>query len=144
MLPPYEGGCQCGAIRYEIMEEATVLYACHCTICQTQSGSAFGLSFRMLAESFHLIIGKLKSFVREGNEQTIIGSFCADCGTRIHHTLESQPGVVSLKPGTLDDTSWLPQPVHVWTRSAQPWTVFPADAKMFETGSGGFVPEKNA
>ncbi|MEX0272119.1 hypothetical protein AB3R30_23625 [Leptolyngbyaceae cyanobacterium UHCC 1019] len=32
-----------------------------------------------------------------------------------------------MKPGTLDDTSWL-QPVgHVWTRSAQPWFTIPAD-----------------
>ena len=140
MPAPYEGGCQCGAVRYQITSEATVVYACHCTICQTQSGSAFGLSFRMPAEHFQLAKGRLKSFDREGRGQKITSSFCADCGTRIHHTLGNQPDVVSLKPGTLDDTSWLPAPIHVWGRSAQPWIEFPDDATVFQTSSAEALP----
>ena len=38
------GGCQCGQIRYEVSGEPIVLYRCHCTECQRQSGSAFGMS----------------------------------------------------------------------------------------------------
>jgi hypothetical protein len=36
------GGCQCGAIRYEIASFPLLLYTCHCTDCQRQTGSAFG------------------------------------------------------------------------------------------------------
>ena len=31
---PQRGGCQCGAIRYEISGPPRVVYACHCTECQ--------------------------------------------------------------------------------------------------------------
>ena len=36
------GGCRCGAVRYRIDADAVPpTYACHCTRCQTTSGSAF-------------------------------------------------------------------------------------------------------
>ena len=38
-----EGGCQCGAIRYQLLRAPVALYACHCRDCQKQSSSAFGL-----------------------------------------------------------------------------------------------------
>ena len=32
------------SIRLLVSGDPVVIYACHCTICQTQSGSAFGLA----------------------------------------------------------------------------------------------------
>ena len=46
---PMTGGCQCGAIRYEIGGFPLLLYTCNCTDCQRQSGSAF--AFRGFAAS---------------------------------------------------------------------------------------------
>jgi hypothetical protein len=134
MQPPYHGGCQCGAIRYRITAEAAVVYACHCTICQKQSGSAFGMAMRIPAEQFHLTKSELKSFERTAeSDQTFINSFCPDCGTRIHHKADRRPDQISLKPGTLDDTSWLHPSHHVFVRSAQPWFVMPKDAELSDT-----------
>ena len=48
--PPYLGGCQCGTIRYKIRGEPWAIYACHCTECQRQSTSAFGLSMPVRRE----------------------------------------------------------------------------------------------
>ncbi len=41
MKLPQTGGCQCGAIRYEITEEPQQVYACHCRDCQRLTSSAF-------------------------------------------------------------------------------------------------------
>ena len=41
------GGCQCGKIRYRLIAEPLMLYICHCSDCQKQSASAFGMSLRM-------------------------------------------------------------------------------------------------
>ena len=38
------GGCQCTAVRYELIGIPKMLYACHCSDCQKQSASAFGMS----------------------------------------------------------------------------------------------------
>jgi hypothetical protein len=134
MPPPYEGGCQCGAVRYRITSEPTVVYVCHCSICQTQSGSAFGMAMRLPAESFEINKGNLKSFDREAESgQVFRNSFCADCGTRIHHVASMRSDQISLKPGTLDDTSWLQPTQHLFLRSAQPWVPIPTDVDVSDT-----------
>jgi hypothetical protein len=134
MSQPYHGGCECGAVRYVVTGEPIVVYACHCTICQSQSGSAFGMAVRICSGDFDLTSGSLKSFSRESdNGQVFTNSFCPECGTRIHHNPSAAVGHLSIKPGTLDDTSWLRPTHHVWVRSAQPWMRFPEDAEIFET-----------
>ena len=131
---PAEGGCQSGAVRYKISDEPVVVYACHCTVCQTQSGSAFGLAARFNAENFELLKGSLASFKRPGSGGYIFtNSFCGQCGTRIHHVSSRFPHLVSLKPGTLDDTSWLQPTFHIFMRSAQPWFKAPKGASTFAT-----------
>jgi len=40
--------------------------------------------------------------------------------------------VVSIKPGTLDDTSWLRPSAFIWMRSAQGWVSVPDDVKAIE------------
>jgi hypothetical protein len=134
MPQPYHGGCECGAIRYVVSGEPIVVYACHCTICQTQSGSAFGLGMRVHAKDFQLVAGEMKSFTRQAESgQIFTNSFCPDCGTRIHHHASKAPEHLSMKPGTLDDTSWLNPSHQVFTRSAQPWVAFDDRTKNFDT-----------
>lgn len=48
-------------------------------------------------------------------------AFCPACGTRLWHRRPGT-GVTSLKPGTLDDTSWLRPVGHMWASSAQAWS----------------------
>ena len=42
-------------------------------------------------------------------------------------------GVVRVRGGTLDDTSWLRPTRHVWTRSKQAWITLPEGDEVFET-----------
>jgi len=129
-----EGGCECGNIRYRITGEALVVYACHCTICQTQSGSAFAMAMRLPSAQFQLLKGELKRFERFADSgQKFVNSFCPDCGTRIYHQPEWVPEHISLKPGTLDDTSGLRPTHHVFADSAQPWVIMPPNADICET-----------
>ena len=65
-----------------------------------------------------------------GNEVT--GVFCPECGVRIYHVLKSVQDVVSLKPGTLDDTSWLRPGSFIWMKSAQGWVPVPNGVKALE------------
>lgn len=48
-------------------------------------------------------------------------AFCPDCGTRVMHSSDDPDEAVSIKAGSLDDTSWLKPIAHIWLRSAQPW-----------------------
>jgi hypothetical protein len=132
---PQTGGCQCGAIRYEITGPPVTVYACHCTECQTQSGSAFAMAAVIPGESFRITKGSPAMFARAINPaKTMECWFCAACGTRLYH----MPGGTSysnrnVKPGTFDDTSWLVPAIHFWTRSAQQWVAIPDGATRYET-----------
>ena len=56
MATTYPGGCQCGAVRYEVTGEPKVVVACHCTDCQRQSGSAFGETMVVDEANFRLYL----------------------------------------------------------------------------------------
>ncbi len=106
--------------------------ACHCKECQRQSGSAFGMSMPVKTDSLK-VTGLTKQVTRtadSGNE--VAGVFCPECGVRIFHALKSAQDVVSLKPGTLDDTSWLRPGAFIWMKSAQGWVPVPDDVKALE------------
>lgn len=127
-----EGSCQCGRVRYRVEGHPSTLGACHCTECQRQTGSAFGLSWIVPSATFQLLSGKLATFTvtcDSGRKKDC--SFCPDCGTRIHHVVQDVPAVMSIKAGTLDDTSWCDPRIHIWTKSKQPWLQLPDGVPSF-------------
>jgi len=126
-----EGGCQCGWVRYRIDGEPLGLAVCHCTECQRQSGSAFGMSLAVKSDSFRLLSGELRTFqvtCDSGRAKTC--AFCPRCGTRITHQVFDT--ALSVKAGTLDDTSGLAPDAHYWTKRKQPWLPLPAGARCVE------------
>ncbi len=133
MKLPLTGGCQCGALRYEIRAEPLSVYVCHCTECQKQSASAFSMSVMVPRDSLVYSKGKPRRFERTADSGRVIASdMCETCGVRpVNHPLANDK-VSILKPGTLDDTSWLHPVGHIWTRSAQPWVPIPADSVIDE------------
>lgn len=125
MPAPYEGGCQCGRVRYVLNVEPVRTVACHCKECQRQSGSAFGMSM-IIPEASLTVSGQTKSYIRiadSGNRNE--GVFCPECGTRIYQIPKHFKDVLVLKPGTLDDTSWVRPSYFVWMKSSQGWVPVP-------------------
>ena len=136
MRLPIIGGCQCGAVRYEIAAEPLTLYACHCSDCQRQTGSAFALSLIVPRDAVRVTQGTAAVWERPGSH-TVSGTpadclFCRDCGARLYHLPSRNRAIAVVKPGTLDDTSWLKPVGHIWTRSAQPWVSFAAGTLLYE------------
>ena len=125
---PIEGSCQCGALRYEINAAPMGIYCCHCTNCQKITGSAFVLSAAVPEPAFAFTHGKPgKTEWRSDAGNSRYGHYCRDCGCRIAHGQTPSIGVLSVRAGTFDDTSWIAPAGHIWTRSAQPWIRFHED-----------------
>ena len=129
-----EGGCQCGEISYALLGSPIALYRCHCTDCQTGSGSAFGMSMWVKKDDFKLTSGILKSFIRTADSGTKVESFfCDACGVRIYAkaaVLNSEH--IVLKPGTLQNTDDLNPSADIWLKSKQDWFEPPTDTKHFQ------------
>ena len=119
---PFEGGCRCGKVRYECTSAPMVSLHCHCRDCQYASGGAFS-TIVVVATNALEMKGELSGFTvtaDSGNQLT--RKFCPNCGTPILSELHSQPNLMVLKAGTLDDPSWLKPSFSIWTASGQPWS----------------------
>ena len=122
MTEIHEGGCQCGAVRYRFTGRPLTLYLCHCKECQKQSASAFGMSLWVRRDSFEILSGTPKVWSRPAaSGGQMVCAFCSDCGSRLFHAGGPESETISLKAGSLDDTSWLRPAGHIWTKSAQTW-----------------------
>ena len=128
------GGCQCGQIRYEVSGEPIALYRCHCTECQRQSGSAFGMSMWIKEGEFTITSGSLEKTTRTADSGGKIEAyFCRSCGVRIHtKALGMNAENIVLKPGTLDLTDDLKPSTDIWLKSSQDWFSPPEDTHHFE------------
>lgn len=124
---PQSGGCQCGALRYELSAPPLAIYNCHCTNCQKITGSAFTVAASVPEAALAFTKGnpaKIEWKADSGN--TRFGLFCGACGSRIANGQAPSIGVLSLRAGTLDDTSWVEPVGDIWTKSAQGWIRFGA------------------
>lgn len=121
-----DGGCQCGAIRYRVSAEPVRVSLCHCSQCQRQTGSAFSMAMIVPDAAFALLRGQLKTWTRSSDAgRPVVCNFCPDCGTRITHQAEVYRGYTNVRPGTLDDRSWLKPTISIWNSQKQPWVVLP-------------------
>ena len=105
---PLVGGCQCGGLRYAITQPPLMVYNCHCTNCQAIGGGAFSTPMTVLESGFAFTRGEPRVFEwtsDAGNRR--FGWFCGDCGSRIAHGQIPAAGFLSVRSGTLDDTSWV-------------------------------------
>ncbi len=130
-----QGGCLCGAVRYQTLWPPLALVTCHCTHCQKQAGSALSVVGVVRRDALQLT-GELTPYRDEGaSGHPVYRKFCGRCGSPIitdTPAAEAQD-VIFIKAGTLDETADLTPTLHYWTQSAQGWFAFPDGAECLAT-----------
>ena len=76
MKQTYTGGCQCGAVRYEVSTEIGEVIACNCSRCR-RLGS---LLTAAAASDFNLLSGADATADYRFNKHVIHHPFCKTCG----------------------------------------------------------------
>ena len=118
------GGCHCGAITYEAEIDPESVAICHCTDCQTLSGSAYRVVVPVKKAGFKMLAGEPKIYIKTGESgRKRVQSFCANCGTPIYSTDPVDPQVFSIRLGTAKQRAQLPPKVQLWCRSSLGWTM---------------------
>ena len=120
------GGCRCSAVRYRI-EADTIppTYACHCTRCQTASGSAFTVQLPVRLDRL-AVEGELVSVALPTVSGAISTIYhCPACLTRLYGVGSARPEIAIVRAGTLDDSAGLNPMLHIFTSTRQPWVALP-------------------
>jgi len=129
-----EGGCACGAVRYRLRDAPMFVHCCHCTSCQTETGSAFVLNALIESDRVETIAGAPEPVMtpsESGRGQQIWR--CPDCRVALWSNYGGATDILRfVRIGTLDDPGALPPDVHIYTRSKLPWVRLPEGAAVFE------------
>lgn len=126
------GGCQCGAVRYEVDGPTLKLVVCHCNECRKQSASAFGVSVFVPCAALRVTRGNPKFWSRPTDSGHVLDcAFCPDCGSRLWHQRRGAVDQISVKAGSLDQPVDISQAIHIWTSRKLPGVVLPAGAICF-------------
>lgn len=113
---PITGGCQCGAVRYEISEGPTEVGYCHCRKCQKAYGNLFGIFALFAKDAVRVTQGELKYY---RSSAWMKRGFCPDCGTPLLSPDDS--GVIGVQVGSLDHPENFAPDSHWGIESQVPW-----------------------
>jgi hypothetical protein len=135
------GTCICGAVRFRISEEPTTLFACHCSDCQTVTGSGFVLALQVPYDGIVVTQGEAKPYERkEADERKRIIHRCPHCLTILWSERPDSKEYITVYGGTLDESPTLKPIAHIWTRDTQQWMKLPDDVLLFEENPPNMNP----
>jgi len=119
-----EGGCHCGRIEYRAVVDPEKVEICHCTDCQTLSGSAYRTVVPADADSFELLRGTPKLYAKTAEDGSRrLQAFCPDCGSPLYSAPPAgERGYFGIRVGTTKQRDRLVPRQQFWMRSAQSWT----------------------
>ena len=129
-----EGGCYCGAVRYEAEGEPLMQAQCHCRECQRRTGSPFGVGAYFDRQQVR-IEGSSTVYVRDGQEgRKLRNHFCPVCGTNLFWELYARPNHIGVAAGGFVDPSFPTPTRSVWEESRHSWVAFGNDLDHFPQG----------
>lgn len=130
----HQGGCHCGAVRYEVNGEPQHVALCHCSDCRKSSGAPMVAWAAFTEDQFRLVEGEPVTFNSSG---TAMRSFCAQCGTGLYYrNAEILPGIVDIQSATLDEPDALPPAAHIQVAERIGWMADAHSLPMFERYPG--------
>ena len=122
-----DGGCTCGAVRYRLHSAPMFVHCCHCTSCQTETGSAFVINAMIESDRVETLKGVAEPVMtpsESGRGQQIWR--CPICHVALWSNYGGAIDVLRfVRVGTLDRPADCPPDIHIYTRSKLPWVTLP-------------------
>lgn len=130
------GGCNCGAVRFELRCDLSDLYMCHCSICRRLTGSA-GIPVAVVRnEDFAWLSGEDQIATWMKPDADWQCWFCRRCGSPLPG--ENDPERRYVPAGLLDGQGeGLQIRHHIWVGSKAHWDQIGDAGKQHPTRFGG-------
>jgi hypothetical protein len=117
------GQCHCGHVTYEAVVDPLEVGICHCTDCQTLTGSPFRVTALVGRDAIRLTGNPPNIYRKRGDNGRIREQhFCPQCGTPLFTGGEGEDADVwGIRWGSIDQRAELKPHRQGWCRSAVPW-----------------------
>ena len=123
---PLTGGCNCGAVRFEVTEPLVAASYCHCKRCQRRSGAAASANAHPAPGTFRIVAGEVRLRMwkpDDGGEKW----FCGDCGSSLFGRNPNHADPIGIRMGAFDDDPGIRPSVHQFVADAASWEPIPDD-----------------
>ncbi|MGH8029627.1 MAG: GFA family protein, partial [Arenimonas sp.] len=117
LAAPMVGGCQCGAVRYEISMKPVGTHFCHCRMCQRAVGNVFATLAPVHKDRARWTRGAQSMFRSSSAAQR---GFCEKCGTPLSFAYDNSKWIC-LTVGSLDEPDRVQPAVHYGIESQLHW-----------------------
>ena len=130
-----DGQCHCGRVTYRATIDPARVSICHCTDCQSLTGSPFRVTVLCSRAQIEMTGAQPETYAKTGESgATRIQHFCATCGTPLFTSGNSSAqDDWGIRWGSIRQRRELKPSRQIWCRSAVPWldeiSVLPARAK---------------
>ncbi|MBO9581596.1 MAG: GFA family protein [Sphingobium sp.] len=119
-----EGGCLCGAIRYEIDGPLLFVSQCCCKDCQKATGTGHTTIIGIHKSQLHLQ-GAPTTYTNAGDTGgTVTRHFCGTCGGRIFTSGDLPGEYIMVQAGSLDDPNRVSPESVIYMKDAVAWDFF--------------------
>lgn len=128
------GGCLCGAVRYEINDKLRGIVNCHCSKCRKFHGN-FGAYTSIKHTSLTLLEQRGLKWYQSITDETpnVYRGFCTECGSSLFWHPRDQERI-AVAAGSLDDPIKLQTIGHVWTIQIADYYQINDDLPKYEKG----------
>ena len=130
----HNGGCMCGAIRFEADGTPDWVAHCHCQSCRRQTGSPVATFAGFTIKTFRYTKGEPKVFESAPDTWR---SFCNDCGASLTYHANWDPGGIHVHLCALDNPDDFQPMFHVNFAEKVSWFDTHDDLKRHRSMSKG-------
>jgi hypothetical protein len=137
MTTSVEGGCLCGAVRYQASGEALVRTLCHCRSCRLASGAPSLAWVVFPAGGFRYTAGAPTGYA---SSPGVTRTFCGACGTSLTWQQASRTESIDVATATLDNANDFAPTKEIWVEHKLEWEALSPDTEHYARSSVGAMP----
>ena len=129
----HDGGCLCGAVRYEVRGPLRDVVNCYCSMCQKLHG---GSGPHSKAAKTDIVLIEDRGLRWYASSDRARRGFCCECGSSLFWEPVNQLGT-GILAGSLDQPTGLKTIGHIFVGEKADFTEIAGEAPRFEGSSEG-------
>ncbi len=113
-----QGGCLCGAVRYETDGAVFHESICHCSMCRRASGAPLVAWFSVPRPTLRIVAGSPAWYRSSAKAER---GFCPSCGSALFFRSSLLTGEIDITTASLDDPARIPPRDQIYAAVRIPW-----------------------